>query len=369
MSQPYPFIIQGANITVVIGSTPFTISKSHITYPQVLEAIKAGDWERVKEIVDPVKVVLKFGQGNVSIEGEQLSWKGKPLHSSLATRMISMLQEGFDVTPMANFMENLFSNPSKRAVDELYSFLEKNNLPITPDGSFLAYKRIRADYTDCHTGTMDNSVGKIVEMERNAVDDDKDRTCSAGLHFCSHSYLGHFSGDRVVIVKINPRDVVSIPSDYNDAKGRACRYEVIGEVGNNPEDGVEFTKPVQTNANSVTTDDSWAWDADGVDEDFVDDSWDDCDFEDDEEVTEPKRGSGMFFRGYDDGYNGRKFDPRAQTPTGEKFYSDGYEKGESDAYWGVRPEYIYEPAAVTPTVQVAPAINPSAAWPFPKGSK
>ena len=134
----YPFIIQGANITVVIGSTPFTVSKTHITYPQVLEAIKAGDWDRVKEIIDPVKVVLSFGQGNVSIEGDVLMWKGRPLHSTLAARMISMLQEGFDITPMANFMENLFSNPSKRAVDELYSFLEKNALPITPQGHFLA---------------------------------------------------------------------------------------------------------------------------------------------------------------------------------------------------------------------------------------
>jgi hypothetical protein len=189
MSQSYPYIVQGNNITVVIGSTPFTISKSHITYPQVLEAIKAGDWERVKEIVDPVKVVLQFGQGNVTIDGEQLFWKGRELNTGLAARMITMLQEGFDIAPMANFMENLMSNPSKRAVDELYSFLEKNNLPITPDGSFLAYKRIRADYTDCHTGTMDNSVGKVVEMERNEVDDNRDRTCSAGLHFCSQSYL------------------------------------------------------------------------------------------------------------------------------------------------------------------------------------
>jgi hypothetical protein len=394
MSQPFPFIIQGNNITVVIGSTPFTISKSHITYPQVLEAIKAGDWERVKEIVDPVKVVLKFGQGNVSIEGEQLSWKGKPLHSSLATRMISMLQEGFDVKPMANFMENLFSNPSKRAVDELYSFLEKNNLPITPCGSFLAYKRVRHNYTDCHTGTMDNSVGQVVEMERNEVDDNKDRTCSAGLHFCSHSYLGHFGGDRVVIVKINPRDVVSIPSDYNDAKGRACRYEVIGEVGNNPDDGVEFTRPVQTNANSVQTPDTWNWDADGVDEfdDMVDDSYDyDADGDEDlvelDITTEPKRGSGMFFRGYDDGYAGRKFDPQAQTPTGGRFYTDGYEKGADDRDWGLPPAYVYVPGTpsgwtrhpdgkVSPpsgtvfTAQTADVkASAPAAWPFPKGDK
>jgi hypothetical protein len=95
---------------------------------------------------------------------------------------------------------------------------------------------------------MNNSVGQVVEMERNTVDDDKDRTCSSGLHFCSQSYLAHFGGERTVIVKINPRDVVSIPSDYNDAKGRACRYEVIGELGVNPEEA--FTAPVQENANT-----------------------------------------------------------------------------------------------------------------------
>lgn len=362
MSQSYPYIVQGNNITVVIGSTPHTISKTHITYSQVLEAIKAGDWDRVKDIIEPVKVVLSFGQGNVSIEGEQLFWKGRELHNSLSTRMITMLQEGFDVTPMANFMENLFSNPSKRAIDELYSFLEKNNLPITPDGCFLAYKRIRADYTDCHTGKMDNSIGAVVEMERNEVDDERDRTCSTGLHFCSHSYLSHFSGDRIVIVKINPADVVSIPSDYNDAKGRACRYEVIGEIGNNPDDGVEFTRSVQTNAwSAMTAEDEANWELDGGDwdEENLDIDLGDCDdWEDEEEeADEPKRGSGMFFRGYSDGYNGLKYNSQAQTPTGEKFYLDGFEQGADDSDWENDPRYVYEPSMVTPTVQVAAAVQ------------
>jgi hypothetical protein len=139
-------------------------------------------------------------------------------------------------------------NPSKRAVEELYGFLEKGNLPLTPDGHFLAYKKVRQDFKDCHTGTMDNSVGQVVEMERNAVDDDQNRTCSAGLHFCSKEYLPHFGGHdaRTVILKINPRDVVSIPTDYNNAKGRACRYEVIGELGVHPDQA--FVAPVQTEA-------------------------------------------------------------------------------------------------------------------------
>jgi hypothetical protein len=117
-------------------------------------------------------------------------------------------------------------------------------LPITPDGSFLAYKKIRQDYTDCHTGKMNNSVGQVVEMERNKVDDDQNQTCSTGLHFCSRDYLNHFGGERIVIVKINPRDVVSIPNDYNDSKGRACRYEVVDEIDKDKADEA-FAQSVQ----------------------------------------------------------------------------------------------------------------------------
>ena len=243
----YPYIIQGNNVTVVIDSQPHTISKTHITYQKVVDAIKADDWETVKDIIEPKKVVLNYGQGNLSIQGETLYWKGHEFHNALSNRMIQMLQEGFNIDPLVAFMENLMHNPSKRAVDELYGFLEKNNLPITPDGHFLAYKKIRSDYKDCHTGTMDNSVGQVVEMPRWMVDDNKDNTCSAGLHFCSQEYLSSFSGDRTVILKINPRDVVSIPSDYNNSKGRTCRYEVIAELGVNPQDA--FTSPVQSTAN------------------------------------------------------------------------------------------------------------------------
>jgi len=242
-----PYLIQGSNIVVVINNQPHTISKTHITYQKVLDAIKANDWATVQDVIEPKKVVINYGAGNVEVQGDELFWKGRPMHNALTTRMIAMLQEGFPIEPLVLFMENLMSNPSKRAVDELYGFLEKNNLPITPDGHFLAYKKVRENYMDVHSGTFDNSVGKVCEMERNMVDDDKDRTCSSGLHFCSQEYLNHFGGEHTMILKINPRDVVSIPSDYNNSKGRCSRYEVIGELGVNPEDA--FTAAVQDNAN------------------------------------------------------------------------------------------------------------------------
>jgi hypothetical protein len=315
----YPFLIQGSNIVVVIGNKSHTVSKTHVTYQKVLDAIKAGDWDTVKDIIEPKKVVLNYGNGNVSIQGETLFWKGKELHSAMSVRMIQMLQEGFPIEPMVNFMDNLYQNPSKRSVDELYGFLEKSQLPITPDGCFLAYKKVRDNYMDCHTGTMDNSVGKIVEMQRNEVDDNKDRTCSSGLHFCSLGYLSHFGGERIMIVKINPRDVVSIPSDYNDTKGRACRYEVIGELNKEeaPEDA--FTAPVQSNGNTIVK-------------------------------KEPKVGSSAFYCGYADARADRQ--PTARGDDGQQYsgreysdYHEGYHKGSLDAAMGLAVRYIYAPKA------------------------
>jgi hypothetical protein len=124
----------------------------------------------------------------------------------------------------------MMKNPSKRAVDELFGFIEACDLPITEDGHFLAYKKVQENYMDCHSGTIRNAVGDTPSMDRNQVDEDKDRTCSYGLHFCSYGYLRSFGGSRIMVLKINPADVVAIPSDYNNSKGRCSAYEVVAEI-------------------------------------------------------------------------------------------------------------------------------------------
>lgn len=237
MSAPIPYLLQGKNIILVVDGKSHTISKdTHIAYGKIVDALKEQDWDALRDLVEPKKAIVNFGMGYVSIEDNKVLWKGKPFHNALSTRMIEMYQDGFPIDPMVRFMENLMDNPSKRSVDQVYGFLEKNKLPITEDGCFLAYKRVREDYKDIHSGTIDNSIGAFVEMDRNLVDDNPDSHCSSGLHFCSESYLGHFGSDSqpVMILKINPADVVSIPTDYNGAKGRCCAYEVVAQVNGDP---------------------------------------------------------------------------------------------------------------------------------------
>lgn len=238
MSNAIPYLIQGKNVILVIDGKSHTISKdTHISYSKIIDALKAQAWDDLRDLVEPKRAIVNFGAGLVSIEGDKVFWKGQPFHNSLSTRMIEMYQDGFPIDPMVRFMENLMDNPSKRSVEQMYTFLEKNKLPITEDGYFLAYKRVRDNYKDKHTNTIDNSVGQVVTMDRNLVDDNPDSYCSTGLHFCSESYLGHFgsSSEPVMILKINPRDVVSVPKDYDGAKGRCCRYEVVGQVKGDPQ--------------------------------------------------------------------------------------------------------------------------------------
>lgn len=247
MSKAIPYLIQGKNIILVVDNQSHTISRdTHIAYGKIVDALKAQDWDALRDLVEPKKAIVNFAGGHVAITDNQITWKGAPFHNSLSTRMIEMYQEGFPIDPMVRFMENLMDNPSKRSVDQLYGFLEKNKLPITEDGHFLAFKRVRNDFKDIHSGTFDNSVGQVVEMERNAVNDDPNQTCSSGLHFCSESYLQHFGSrdNPVMILKINPADVVSIPTDYDGAKGRCYRYEVVARVGVNDNPAEAFTKVV-----------------------------------------------------------------------------------------------------------------------------
>jgi hypothetical protein len=225
-------IYTGTTISFMHNSKFQQVHASHPKFQEIVTLCKDSDFGTAASLVDLKSVVSNALAGSAAeLRDDNVYYKGKIVRSVLAQRIISMAREGFEAAPLLLFLENLMLNPSNRAVEELYGFLEASSLPITDDGCFLAYKSVRQDYKDHHSGTMDNSVGSVVSMERNKVDEDKDRTCSYGLHFAAHEYAAGFgSSGRMVVLKINPRDVVAIPSDYANQKGRCARYEVIEEV-------------------------------------------------------------------------------------------------------------------------------------------
>lgn len=272
-------VLGSDSLTVYVDHKPYTINKQAHNFKLVLDAVKTDNVEALKTALDLrahiVASLTANGSGKVKITGSQVYYGDREVTGLIASRIFEMIRHGLSTQPMVKFIENLMDNPSKRAVDELFGFLEACTLPLTDDGHFIAYKRVRSDYTDVHSGKFDNSVGKTLTMPRNLVDEDKNRTCSTGLHFCSYGYLNSFGGERIMVLKINPKDVVAIPSDYNNSKGRTCAYTVVDEM---PMD--EYNKlPAKPLVEAYTP-------AYGADSDGDDNGWEESEASDWEESEE-----------------------------------------------------------------------------------
>ena len=229
------YIITDQQVTVFGSDGPFTAARNEISnWDEFLEALKTGDFDRAIELASPRKLLDQFflGADNVTLNANGLMINGQLVDSYPAYKAIEFAKAGLPYIPIVTFVHKLQGNPSYRAVRDLFEFLEASQMPLTASGDFIAYKKVRREgerLVDIYSGQFDNSPGQVVEMPRNQVDEDPDSTCSAGLHVCSHSYLPHFgsnTGCAVVAVSINPADVVAIPSDYNNAKMRVCRYQV-----------------------------------------------------------------------------------------------------------------------------------------------
>jgi hypothetical protein len=203
--------------------------------------------------MDIPSAIENYAEGKVSVTNGILRYEDEEIHNTLTDRIMSMMRDGFAFEPMIKFLANVLENHSNRAVQELYTFLENKNLPITEDGCFLAYKAVTSDYKDKWTNKIDNSVGETVSMQRRKVNDDCGMGCSDGLHCGALEYVEGYrsehNGDRVVIVKVNPKDVVSVPTDSGCQKVRTCEYQVIADyegplesLVHKGEDGKEWTQ-------------------------------------------------------------------------------------------------------------------------------
>jgi hypothetical protein len=235
-----PFVLNENNLSIFLNGKSYNINNVHLNFGKIVAGLKAGidEDELIDLIQSDMKKEIAKAVGVEFKEDGTILMDGKPVSGSLIIRYRFMVENGFPLEGFKLFVQNLCQNPSKDSQEDLYDFLEACTLPITEDGHFLAYKKVNWKYTDCHTGTFDNHVGMIVEMSREMVDPIRKNTCSTGLHVCSRSYLDYFPGDHVMVVKVNPRDVVSVPVGHNKAKLRVCRYEVISELKSEDVDAI-----------------------------------------------------------------------------------------------------------------------------------
>jgi hypothetical protein len=256
------YTVTTETITIVWKGKPYTVKKGSPNFTALKAAIMEEDWDAVPGYLTAAKGIESWSEGSFRVGNSQVTYEGETLPKSLAQRIIAMAGKGESPKPLFRFWAKLQENPSYRSVEQLWGFLEHKNIPITEDGNFLAYKSVRPNYRDIHSGSVDNSIGTEHEMKRNRISDDPQLPCHVGFHVGAYGYASTFGSDdrRIVICEVNPRDVVCVPYDASQEKMRVCRYKVIGNHGtklpstiiSKEEIGVP-TKPKPTHAKTGPT--------------------------------------------------------------------------------------------------------------------
>lgn len=215
------------NNSIVLNylSKTITVAANDSRYNDVLEAIRT---ERLDDIPAIVEVERAFEGSGLELRDGLLYTDGQPIPTELNSRILKYKDLGLPYASLLKFWENLKQNPSYNSRQQLFAFLSHNGHPLTDDGCFIAYRGVTEDFKDKHTRKFDNSPGAVCEMDRQLVDDNPNNTCSRGLHVACFEYAKGF-GERLVEVKVNPKDVVCVPTDYQGTKMRTCRFEVVAE--------------------------------------------------------------------------------------------------------------------------------------------
>jgi hypothetical protein len=220
---------------------------------QQLERLLAEEEEieREAQVRNLFDVTLAIGtkfeslSERVKVLAGRVFFDGEEVHSVLTDQIVRFLREGADFQPLVKFYEKIATNPTKHSQDNLYRWLvAQGNFTINDDGNIVAYKGLTSDGYSIHggpdvivdgvtapSGRIKNAVGSVIEMPRSKVNHDPSQGCSVGLHAGTYDFAKGFGGSGLLAeVEINPRDVVSVPTDSGDAKMRVCRYKVLKYV-------------------------------------------------------------------------------------------------------------------------------------------
>jgi len=224
-----PFIETDNSISVYADEVRI-FPKSHLLYSEIVRAVKGGDLTAFNRLISQSEVK------GLQIQGDVITYNGQALHNMATERLFKMKAEGYDITPMVKFLENCFKNPFPAVVDKLYDFLSSRGMPITEDGCFLGYKYCNLDYWDSHTGrTVQYIPQTTVSVPVEDLCDLSGEECSnKGLHVGNQAYSGVRprvnNNRRFLIVKVNPKDVLSVPHGSSAQKIRVWSMFVVKEI-------------------------------------------------------------------------------------------------------------------------------------------
>lgn len=248
MKEKVSFIINIKNgkpvsLSFVFAGKPYILAAGHHSFSTVIKELKQPepDGAKIIRIITWDEAAKAFTEGKVKKKGEDFFFRGEKISGVLVNRIREFMKLDYPWQPMFRFLENLMLNPSEHSRKFVYTFLENENLTLTPDGCFLGYKGANADFWSKNIGhhTMisgrQNAQGQIfygkgekVRVPWDEVVANPALSCARGLHVGSFSYANNWAGPNgaLVSVKVNPKDVVSVTNSCKEVM-RVCAYEVV----------------------------------------------------------------------------------------------------------------------------------------------
>lgn len=227
------YMITDESVTLTYRGKTYTVKNGDDNFAEARKAVFEQRWDDVPGLLCKGLAIAKWADGHPGFKYEEgtVFFNKNPVPKELNDRMVNMAADGSDPGALFNFWARLQENPSMRSVEQLWGFLEHENIPLTPDGHFLAYKSVRPDFKDWHSGNISNKPGEEPTFPRNQISDDPKVACHKGLHVGALPYAEKFhavKGRLVVVCKVDPADVVCVPYDASQQKIRVCRYKVTG---------------------------------------------------------------------------------------------------------------------------------------------
>lgn len=213
--------------------------KDSVNFEKVCELAKKEDWIQIEIMHKKAQLIMendtKIENDKIIVTKADTKYEIDIDENDTLSQFIKLLKNKgtieSDIERIKPFLKNMFQNPYIDAVTEIYDFCKAMDFEITEDGCFLAYKNVNKDLTSIHDNKTKHTINQYVEVSQ--FNTDRNQTCSTGLHFCSKGYLSSYEGAVTLVLKIDPKDVVAIPTDYAFMKGRCKRYLPIGIMGKN----------------------------------------------------------------------------------------------------------------------------------------
>lgn len=273
---------EGQNISVFIpGFDPQVAHSSHPNFNAILD----GAFDDDPSIIDLFDVAVAASKRfdrlteRITTANGRLYLDGVEVHNSLATQVVRFLNDGVDDwKPLVRFFEHVQSNPNDHSREQLFNWLDRRDFTITDSGLIVGYKGVKKHDDgslwsissgkaivngEVKSGSIPNPLGAIIEMPRDQVQWDPSVGCHTGLHVGDYAYASGFAQGALLEVHVNPRDVVSVPTDCDWAKVRCCRYRVVGVI-DKPYEEAYVHDPYDWD------DDDFEWGERNEDEDYTD---------------------------------------------------------------------------------------------------